>query len=204
MYNFKDIKNYIKINGVIQFSILPLRKILSKIFVISRGTAYYFNPGNIPEKKHDQSIIVRRSTFDDLDKLKEINPNIASFRDFLKNNDIFIIALINEQIVGHLIISKEIPKRYKNLINLKSDEAYVREGYINPRYRNRGIYSLIFACASKIAESEGYSKIFGVITSNNQKSTEIHTKKFGFYPLFRFIHIRFLFLEKNWISAIQN
>jgi GNAT superfamily N-acetyltransferase len=202
MYTYRDIKNYVKVNGWIHFLLLPLRRIQSNFFVFERGAIYYFIPANTPEKKPDPSIITRSATLDDLDKLRMINPNTTLFREFLKNKDIFIIALIDEKVVGHLIFALNIPKRYKNIITLKSDESYVRDGFIHPEYRKMGIYSMIFSYASRIAESKGYSRVYGTIISNSQQSIKIHTKKFGFNPILSFKYVKFLFFEKIWINKI--
>jgi hypothetical protein len=149
MYTFNDIKNYIRINGWLHFLTLPLRRIQSKIFVIERGSVYTFIPANVPEKKPDQSIIVRIAMNDDLDKLKEINPNTTIFRESLKNNDTFVIALIGEKVVGHICFATNLPKKYMNLISIRPDEVYVREGFIHPEYRGMGLYSMIFSFASQ-------------------------------------------------------
>jgi len=204
MYTYEDIKCYIKVNGWIRFLTLPLRRIQLKLFVIDRGILYYFSPENISQRKSDPSIILKRATVDDFDKLKEINPNTALFREFLKNNEIFVIAIIDKKVVGHLSIAKNVPNMYKNLICLKQEEAIVREGFILPEYRNMGIYSMLFPFASKIAEKEGYSKIFGIIISNNHKSIEIHTKKFGFIPVFRYTYVKLLSFEKIWVNGSHN
>lgn len=185
--------------GWIHFFTWPLRIIQSK-FVIERGNLYYFLPSNIAERKPDPSIIVKEATIDDLNKITEINPNTPRFREFIKNNEILIIALINEKIVGHLCFERDIPKRFKGFINLRPDELWFGETLILPKYRNTGIYSMIFSFAAFQARKRGYTKVYRDILSNNQHSIEIHTKKFGFNPLFRYLYIKILFYEQTWIE----
>ena len=204
MYTFSDIKNYIKAKGWMHSFLLPLRWIQLRLFVIERGTICYFVPANVPEKKPDPSIIVRRATFDDLDKLREIRPKTKQFRKFLENNDIFVISLIGDKVVGHVCILKDIPEHYKNVICLKSDEGWVTDGLIHPEYRNKGIYSMMFSFAVQIAERQGYSRVFGYLNKTNMKSIEIHTKKFGFNPVFSYRYLKLLFFEKTWVCEIQD
>ena len=185
---------------------MPLRRIQPKLFVFQKGVTYYFKPENILEKKSDNSIIIKRATLDDLDKLKVFKRDTTLYEKFLKNNDIFIIALIGEKVVGQICITKDLPKENVNFsnFNLRSEEAYVREGRIHRQYQNKGIYSMIFSFAAQIAARQGYSRVYGDIPSNNQKSIEIHTKKFGFVPIFRYRYVKLLFFEKKWISKIQH
>lgn len=206
MYTIIKIKNYIEVYGWKQLLIIPFRRIQRKLFVIKKGIVYYFIPANIPKKNFDQSIIVRRATIDDLGKLKVFKSDTTLYRDWLKNNEIFIIALIDEKVVGQICITNDQPKENINFIKfkLKSEEAYVREGFIHPKYRNMGIYSIIFSFAAQIAERQGYSRVYGDITSNNQKSREIHTKKFGFIPVFSYMYVKLPFFEKTWVSEIQH
>lgn len=204
MYTYSSIKNYIKINGWIHFLILPLRRIQLKLLVIERGFTFYFIPANIPEKKSDPSITVRFATIEDLDKLREISPNTTLFKDFMKKKDIFVIALSDEKVVGHICFAMDLPVKYKNFIRLQPDELWHREAFIHPEYRNKGIYSIIFSFAAQIAEQQGFSRVYSSINSNNQKSIEIHTKKFRFNPVFSYTYIKFLFFEKTWVSDVQN
>ena len=203
MYTYNDIKNYIKIKGLGHFLLLPIRWIQLRLFVIERGTICYFVPANIPEKKLGQSIIVRRATFNDLDKLREIRPKTKQFRKFLENNDIFVISLIGDKVIGHVCILKDTPEHYKNLIHLKPDEGWLTDALIHPEYRNKGIYSMIFSFAVQIAKKQGFSRVYGYLDKTNQKSIEIHTKKFGWNPVFNYKYLKFLFFEKTWIQEIK-
>jgi GNAT superfamily N-acetyltransferase len=203
MYTYRDIKNYLKVNGWMHLLLVPLRTIQSKLFVIERGIVYNFIPANVPEKKPGQSIIVKRATINDLNKLRIIHPNTTLFREFLKNDDIFVIALFGEKIVGYVNFGKALPKRYKNFISLKPEELWHREAKIQPEYRNMGVYSMIFSFTAQIAERQGYSRVYSNIYSNNKKSIEIHTKKFGFNPVFSYTYIKFLFFEKTWVRFIK-
>ena len=202
MYTYNDIKNYIKIKGLIHFLILPLRWIQLRLIVIEGGTIGYFVPANVPNKEPDQSILVRKATFDDLDKLREIRPKTKQFRKFLENNDIFVIALIDGNVVGHVCILKNLPEHY-NRFNLKPDEGWLTDALVHPEYRNKGIYTIIFSFATRLAEKKGYSKVYLYLDKSNQKSIEIHTQKFGFKPIFSYSYLKLLFFEKSWIREFQ-
>jgi hypothetical protein len=203
MFTYSDIKNYVEVYGWKGLFTIPFRRTLFKVFVIERGTRYYFIPDHVPEKKTEKSINVRRATANDLSKLTVFKRDITLYRNWLDNNDIFIIALIDEKVVGQVCITNNLPKEILSMIKfeLKPNEAYAREAFIHPKYRNLGIYSMIFYFAAKMAERQGYSKVYGDIASNNQKSIKIHTKKFGLIPVFSYIHFKFLFFEKTWISV---
>lgn len=199
MYTYSDIKNYIKFAGWVHFLALPLRRIQSK-FVFERGHLYFFFASKIAERQSDPSIIIKEASIDDLNNLKGINPNTPRFREFIKKNEILIIALNNEEIIGHVCFVRDVPKRFKGFINLRHDELWFSEVYILPEYRNKGIYSMLFSFAAFQAKKQGITKIFGDILSNNQKSIEINTKKFGFNRLAHYQHIKILFYEHTWIE----
>jgi GNAT superfamily N-acetyltransferase len=202
MYTFRDVKNYITNNGWQYFLTMPLRRINKNLFIFEKGIVYFFNCEKIFLKQPDQSIIVRRATIDDIDKLRELNPNTTLFREFLKNDEIFIIALANEKIVGHVCFVKNVPKRFEGFINLQPDELWLREVLILQGYRNKGIYSRIFSFAVFHAKKQRYTKVFSNILSHSKNSIEIHTKKFGFIPAFSYNYIKFLFFEKTWFNRI--
>jgi len=199
MYTFNDIKSYIKIVGWIYFLTLPLRRIRSE-FVIERGNVYYFSLAEITGSYSNPSIMVTEATIDNLNKLKEKNPNIPRFRKFLENHEIVIVAIINEKIVGHGIFVKDIPKKFKGFINLRPGELWVADAYSLPEYRNKGIYSRIFSYTVFQARKRGNTKLFCDILANNLHSIEIHTKKFGGKRLFSYFYIKILFYEHTWIQ----
>jgi hypothetical protein len=204
MYTYRDIKNYIQLNGWIHFLILPLRRIKLKYFNIENGVIYFFIPENVPLRPPDSSIIIRRATIDDLEKLREINPNTTLFRNFLNNNDIFIIALSEEKVIGHSCITKVPPEKFKNLIKININEAWHREAFVRNRFQNKGIYSMIFSYAAQIADGQGYTKVYSDIISNNRKSIELHIKKFGFIPVLNYVYLKFLFFERTRLNEIQS
>jgi GNAT superfamily N-acetyltransferase len=197
MYSRNQIKKYIRDVGWIHFLTYPLRQIQSK-FVIEKGNLYYFLTADIAERNAVPPIIVKEATLDDLDKNKEINLNTPSFREFLKNNDILIFAIINEKIIGHFCLEKKEPKKFSSLINLKVDELWIRDVFLSPNYRNRGIYTMILAFAASQARKQGYNKLFVDIRSNNQHSIEIHTKKFKFIHISSYLYLKILFYEHTW------
>ena len=62
---------------------------------------------------------------------------------------------------------------------------------------------MIFSFATRIAEKQGYSKVYLYLDKSNQKSIEIHTQKFGFKPIFSYSYLKLLFFEKSWIREFQ-
>jgi len=204
MYTLNDIKNYSRVYGWISLFLVPLRYIQSKIFVYKQEIILYKSLQKIPiENKELKDFVFRKAFSKDLEKLKEIKPNTELFKKWLENESLFIIALKNNKIVGYTCVEFYPQKPIDRVLKLQQNEAWGRDAFILPEYRNKGIYSIMFSLVTNLAKEKNLSKIYGSVDVKNLKSLKIH-KKFGSKVIGRYIYLKLLVFEKIWYMELEN
>lgn len=200
MHTVKEVKNYIRTYGWIEFLKIPLRPTFFKIFDFKRVQLQYVSLENLPYREPGEEINVKKADYEDLYRLKDISTNIEHFQKLLESGNHILIALHGDKVIGRLCVNFQLHKPWEKVLKLEPDEAWGENAFVLPEYRGKGIYSAMYSMATQMLKEQGFKRMFVIISFRNHKSMKIH-RKLGGKEIGWITYIKFLGFEKIWFKG---
>ena len=127
---------------------------------------------------------VRFATLDDLDRLADLQDKSAIFRDRLAAGDRCVVAIVDNRIVGYewfsdSLIHEEAAWGYR--ITIPGGFVYAYDAYIDPAYRNTGVWLRFKAYLADWMTARGKHGVLTFVDYGNWPSLRTHLR-FGFEP----------------------
>jgi GNAT superfamily N-acetyltransferase len=127
---------------------------------------------------------VRAATIDDLPGMTALQPKPERFRARFERGDHCVIALIDDRIIGYEWFCQAEEHREASWglpIAIPSGFVYAYDAYIDPAYRNSGIWVRFKAYLSEWMGETGKRGVLTFVDYGNWPSLRTHLR-FGFQP----------------------
>ena len=127
---------------------------------------------------------VRFATLNDLDGLADLQDKSAIFRDRLAAGDRCVVAIVDNRIVGYewfsdSLVHHEAAWGYR--ITIPGGFVYAYDAYIDPAYRNTGVWLRFKAYLADWMIARGKHGVLTFVDYGNWPSLRTHLR-FGFEP----------------------
>ena len=135
---------------------------------------------------------VRRGTVADLDDLTALQDKRAVFESRFISGDHCVVAVANGRIVGYEWFCEQPVHRegeWDYPIQIPSGSVYAYDAYIDPSYRNGGLWLRFKAYLSEWMAAHGKHAVITFVEHGNVASWRTHLR-FGFVPTFTVLAVR--------------
>jgi len=127
---------------------------------------------------------VRFATPDDVDALAHLQNKTSLFRQRFDDGDRCVIALVDGRIVGYEWFSENSPHHETGWgydITIPGDYVYAYDAFIDPAFRNTGVWLRFKAHLAEWMAARGKSGVLTFVEYGNWPSLRTHLR-FGFTP----------------------
>ena len=145
---------------------------------------------------------IRKATMDDLEELSKFKErrSIEIFRQWIKSNFIFYVALKESEIVSYgCVAPRHVNPVLAKIIKLKAGEAWGVDIFTSPSYRSMGIYPAVLNEVMKAAKKRGHNKILATVNIDNHIARKIDGK-LGFKAIKQLTRVQILNHTFQWFS----
>lgn len=149
---------------------------------------------NVPRAMLRGNADVRFATADDLDAIVRLQDKRALFRRRFEEGDLCAIAVVDGQVVGYEWFSDhpvhhETGWNYR--INIPAGYVYAYDAYIDPAYRNTGVWLRFKAFLAEWMMACGKRGVLTFVDYGNWPSLRTHLR-FGFQPTTSVLALRII------------
>jgi GNAT superfamily N-acetyltransferase len=152
---------------------------------------------NVPASMLRGHAEVRFAALDDLDELARLQDKKAIFRERLVEGDRCVVAIIDNRIVGYEWFSDSLTHHeaaWGYRITIPGGFVYAYDAYIDPAYRNTGVWLRFKAHLADWMTARGKHGVLTFVDYGNWPSLRTHLR-FGFEPTESVVALRVIGLR---------
>ena len=186
--------------------LLIVQKILRQVPFrpVDVGKLYFLQLDRVPQvpQSHLRGAgIVRRGTEDDLEGLVQLRDQRAVFLDRFAAGDHCVVVVVGDRIVGYeWFCDREVHQEgsWGYRIAIPGGFIYAYDAYIDPAYRNTGVWLRFKAYLGDLMVASGKRGVLTFVDYGNLPSLRTHLR-FGFKPATTVLAMKVL----GWLMTLN-